>query len=347
MIDISLDLDFYKKVNNSYQSSSKKETSLYELRKIISNTYTESLDYEAFTVVDGIEMPLIVMKYRGDTIDSERMKNIEAPPGSTFNLGSKIKCYGQKWLVTAIDYNQQIKLSGQMQLCNYRFPFQDLETGEILYEDCVVYAYDNTASGESGNTVLMNYDTRRKIRVQYNEDTVKIERGRRFYIDLEGLNKPKVYRLTNIDSLTYQYNGHGFLEYTFTEDQESHITDRPDLMIADYIEPIDIDPIEPFDFVCKIDGRDTLKCGGSERYYKGIFYDRDANVDTSIIPIWSVTIPDGAENIIYFSISDGVLALRCENDFSVVGSTIILTLQDENKIYSPIQFEVKVVSAFG
>lgn len=347
MIPISLNLEFYKQINNAYKSSSSKETALYELRRVIENTHKESLDYEAETEIDGKVMPLVVMEYRGNTIDAERMKTIEAPPGSTFNLGSKIKCYGQDWLVTAINYNQQIKLSGQMQLCNYRFPFQDLDTGEILYEDCVVYAYDNTASGESGNTVLMNYDTRRKIRVQYNEYTVKIERGRRFYIDLEGLARPKVYKLTNIDSLTYQYNGHGFLEYTFAEDQISNKTDRPDLMIADYIEPSEEKPDPSQQFVCEISGRENIKCGGSERYYRSLFYDKSGAVDPDVIPVWEVTLPTGSEGNIKYSVNDGVLGILCANDFALVGSTIVLHLTDAMGIYPPVQFEVEVVSAFG
>ena len=335
------EIDFFRKINNGHRSSSKKETTLYELRNVIAETHNETIDYQEHTKVDGVEMPLIVIEYHGTNLDRDRIKKLEAPPDSTFNLGSKVECFGLTWLVTEINYNQEVKLAGRMQLCNYTLKWQD-ENGKILTEECVARKFNNTSSGEDRENVVSNNDTRRNVLVQFNEQTAKLVKGKRFFVDLEGVPEPKVYMLTNMDRSHYIYNGHGFFDLTFTEDEIHGNDDRPDLMIADYIEPSS--PIEPIFGDCEIiySGVPVVKVGGSTKYFSAVFRDREG-VEVDVVPIWDAVIPLEFEGLItYFVASDDRAGINVVADENLIGKTFILRLSADDAEYGLFEYELEI-----
>ena len=283
-------MDFFRKINNGYNSKSKKETTLYEIRESIAQAYDNTIDFQPDTLVDGEPMPLIVMEYHGSGMDRERIKNIEAPPSSMFNLGSKVDCYGMKWLVTEINYNHEVKLSGKMQLCNYPLKWQD-EDGNIIVEDCVCSRYKTAATGEDINKVVTVDETRRNIFIQFNEHTAKLRQGKRFFIDLENMRDLKVYKLTDLNRTSYIYNGYGCFEMVCVEEEKVNERDRPDLMIADYVEPPP--PLSPPIGSCEIryNGSPTIKAGGSAKAFVAVFYDGDGNELDGFEPEWEIISP--------------------------------------------------------
>jgi len=106
-------IDRYRKIQNGYLSTSKKQTDLYELKRQISLKFGNSIDYESTAKVDDIIQQLIVVH-----TDDELKKQIIAYPDSTFSIGNTVDCYDMKWLITKVDSNKQVYTIGEMTQCN-------------------------------------------------------------------------------------------------------------------------------------------------------------------------------------------------------------------------------------
>jgi len=344
VVDI-YDMDFFRKVNNAHRSESRKESTLYEIRESIAHNYTETIDFQPNTYVDGEHMPLIVMEWRGNSDEKERYKKIEAPPESTFDLGSKVDCFGMKWLVTEINYNQEVKLAGRMQLCNYPLTWQD-DDGSIVIEDCVCSRYRTTATGEdirkpSSKTLVVD-ETRRNILIQFNERTARLRQGKRFFIDLEGMGNPKVYRLTDLNRTSYIYNGKGCFELVCSETQINPDVDRVDLMLCDY-RPVG-EPLPEPTGSCEIrfEGQPVLKAGGSVKEFQFSISDVD-----SAIAEWELMLPpELSEDFFELSeISDDTVSLKA---FGGIGHSVRLMakFEDGNGFLYGAMVDISIVPLF-
>lgn len=336
-------MDFFRKINNGYNSSSQKETTLYEIRDSIARTYQQTIDYHPETLVDGELMPLIVMESSGIGSDKEQYRKLEAPPNSTFNLGSKVDCFGLKWLVTDINYNQELKLSGKMQLCNYTLKWQDAD-GDIVEEECVVTRNKTSATGVDEGRVITVNDTRRNVFVQFNPKTASLKQGLRFFIDFEGLDNAKVYALTDLNRTTYIYNKRGFFDLVCTEDQVNLKTDRPDLMLADYVEPKT--PTPPSIGLCKIlySGEPVVKAGGSPKTFTAAFYDSNNDTISSITPTWELILPTElheTDKVGILSQSGNEIRIGANGD-SNIGSVFTLKMSVNDLLFGDFECEINV-----
>ena len=57
-------IDRYRKINNGYESNSKKETDLYELKRQIALQFGKSIDYEPATKINDVIQQLIVICFK-------------------------------------------------------------------------------------------------------------------------------------------------------------------------------------------------------------------------------------------------------------------------------------------
>lgn len=337
------DMDFFRKVNNGHGSESKKESALYELRNIISRTHTETIDCQARTKVDGIPTPLIVMDYHGNNSNRDRIKKIEAPLESVFYLGSKIDCFGLKWLVTEINYNREVKLAGRMQLCNYVLKWQGSD-GEIVGEDCVVKQFHSTSTGEQTTKVITTNDTRRNILMQMNPNVLGLAKGKRLFVDFDGAPDAKVYEITNIDRITYIYGGRGFFEFTLTECEKTD-ADRADLMIADYRDPgVGVPAASGGRCYISYIGTPQLKTGGSAKTFTAVFKGVDNEVITGIAPKWELILPPELEDKVEtVSLTGSEIRLRAKSGGAAAGRSFILkmTADDETNGHYECETEIR------
>lgn len=341
----TLNMDFFRKINNAYNSNSQKETTLYEIRESINRTHTETIDFQPDTLVDGQPMPLIVMEPRRGGNERDRMKKIEAPPQSSFKLGSKIDCFGKVWLVTEVNYNDEVKLQGVMRLCNHVLKWQDKDLN-ILEEPCVCSRYKTTATGEDpGKTVSVN-DTRREIFIQFNRKTASIRQQMRHYIDInvdsefEGLIEDlKVYRLTDLDRTSYIVDGVGAFHMTYDECQKMP-GDRDDLGIADYREPNTTVPPPIGIGEITFTGEPEIRRGASSfKDFRIRFLNSEGNEITDITPEWSIEPASlvHTQQVAYAVNDDGfVIGLRA-TDSSVVGTEFMLIARANSSTYGFIE----------
>jgi hypothetical protein len=308
----------------------------------------ETVDYQPDTLVDGEPMPLIVMEPRGSGEDKNRRKKIEAPPQSTFRLGSKVDCFGLKWLVTEVNRNEEIKLQGTATLCNFILKWQDDDTLEYVFEECVVERYKTAAVGVSENRVISTDDTRRNVLIQFNDKTRKLKQGKRFYIDMEGVNNPKVYELTDLDRTSYVFNGVGFFQLVCNQNEKVP-DDRDDIMICNWNPPRPDQPLPIGSCEITYAGDPSIRAGATSwKPFTAVFLDSSGNEITPTNLIWELTMLTGlAQNQVRIRHdSDTAVSLQALN--GTIGHRILLKVSYDHDFYGYMEasVEIEIVSLF-
>ena len=115
---------------------------------------------------------------------------------------------------------------------------------------CEAYAVAEDATkygtGVSDNALMRIGEFALKLKVQMNDDTLRIRRDQRFLIgEYADGAMPNAYIASRVNQVTGTYveqendqlRNYGYIEVTLLEDQFRPSSDRADLMIADYVEP--------------------------------------------------------------------------------------------------------------
>jgi hypothetical protein len=325
-------LSYFQKINNSYNTSSSQESDLYDIKQEINDGFEDTIDYHSVLKRDNTKQDLLIIHEK-----SSNKKSIKSRPNEIIKDG---ECYiwnNCNWLVTEVDTDSQLYTSAVMDKCNYILPFQ-LNSPTIYNEPCIVE--DNqTTIGENQNTIITVPDTVKHILIQYNENTSKIEKGKRIFVD-KVCASPSVYKITKIDRIKYMDGENGLLKLTC---DESSITDgdRPDLLIANYVSTT-----IPTNGTCLItySGSADIKIGMT-KVLTAVFKDGLGNILTDITPIWTVTKPVGYESYITYKTSGMTLTLTAVNKSTMIGQTVNVKLSnsDGTENYS---LDIKVVSLF-
>lgn len=340
---MSLDISYYRKMNNSYSSTetvSKKESEIYELKQHIAKTFSDSLDYHDETLKNTVKQRFVISYHK-----DENKKKITAFPNELLNIGDMIDCFELKWLITNINPDQQVYTKGTMQQCNYTLPFQN-STPTIIQEPCIVLSQSDSLSGEDTGNIITIPDTQRVVYVQYNDNTAKLVEGKRLFID-KLCAKPKVFKITKIDRIYYMQGINGLWKLTCDEDLTVGADDRPDLLIADYVTDTPSQPNTPSQAgSCEITYKTTpeIKYGGSGKTFTAVFKDTNGVVLTANIPVWTLDVPtECIGKIIIDSQSDMIMHITVINDSSLLNKTFTIHLTDTiNTCYA--SQVVKVVS---
>ena len=217
-----------RKIQNGYQSVSKKETDLYELKRKIALQFGSSIDYEPTTKVNDVTQQLIVIH-----TDNEFKKNVIAYPDSTFMIGDIVDCYDMKWLVTKVDSNKQVYTIGEMSQCNLLLKWQN-SSGTIITRYAVVEK-PIAKSLDEGN-IITTSDKMYSIKIPYDSETQNLFVGKRFLLE-KANGIPLAYSLTAFDGISSNYSQGGILNITLTQDEYNSTTDNADLMVADHFTP--------------------------------------------------------------------------------------------------------------
>lgn len=321
-------------INGDYGASSRKDGNLVDVRYELEKHFSDSLDYEADAVKNGEKQELLVIHDSKDPY----VKKIKSRPSQSFNRGDIWECYGEKYLVTEVDPNNQMLTEGIMEQCNYILPFQ-LDSSEIYYEPCIVNDKTTLDTGEKDGKVITIPDTRKVITVQYNECTSKLKTGKRIFVDAL-VDDAKVYKITEIERVTKMQNGKGLWILKCDEEAVNHEFDRADLLIANYISTT---PSAPDPSNCEIvyTGNAEIRVGGSTKTFTAKFYDINGDELAGIEPVWSINdtysgkieIKEQFDNKVKIGVSAGD---------GLVGNSFKLILKDTSNIYS-CDLEVRMV----
>lgn len=210
---------------------SQREASLNREKEYIRRKIRNTLSFHE-AVVDGVERELAIINT--DNMDT---KTVIAMPDEDIRHGAIIEWMGERWIVTAKDYNTEVYAKAKMRQCNYLLKWVDVgEDGpEIIERWCIIEDGTKYLTGEYGDKdfVLMRGDSRVSMILPLDDQTLKLNRTNRFLIDDYYDDRVIAYRLTKPFKLGGSYGENGVLSFVLVE-CNTESDDNLDLHIADY-----------------------------------------------------------------------------------------------------------------
>lgn len=315
-----MDLSYFQKINNTYQSKSKQETDLYELNRHVDDCFDDTIDYHVVKRNSELFELLIIKDTDGNTFK----KKIKAKHSTPFNLGDYIEWNGQMWLITLLDPNEKTYHSGYMYLCTVPLRWQNSE-GKIIERYAYSEDFTKYSSGTTGNNIITIGDNQYGLTLPIDEETRKLKRDMRFPIDFEDAKQPDIYELTNrkVNLNNNEYFGRGGTMIvtmsfgSFNEEKDKRVTHNGrEIWVCDYIDPTITptppqNPDETADLRAVIDfnGDQELKIGGSTKTLTGYFTDINDNKNTDI-GAWKVITIDELLPYLKYTIDGNTLKIN-------------------------------------
>ena len=218
--------DLYNKRLN-INGSTKRERDLQSLQNTLNNKLPDLLSYKTVKI-NGADASIEIVKTTKDYI-----KVIHSLPNTSFDCGDYVLYSGNTYLITEIDADKDVYISGKMQLCNYTLKFQHSTTGTILSYPCIDES-SNTVGIDESNTINTLSGVR-KIELPFDDNTKLIDYDDRFFTSR---SKPITSKVTNINDTEYSFGDKGLIVFTLESDSAYNPqTDRFDLGICNYFEP--------------------------------------------------------------------------------------------------------------
>lgn len=296
------------------------------LRKYLNSPSLKDVD------INGVSHSLVV-----HSTDTPSEKTFNTLPDDIVNLGDIILWEQMHWLVTQVDFDDEITRSGRMVQCNRQIRWQNRNTGEIIERWCLV-TKPYTSNIEKG-MVIASSNREFKIQVSYDEETRLIDLDRRFLLE-EIAGEPKAYEVVSVDAQTNRYQDidGGFLIWNLSQGEYNPMTDSRELMIADYVDPSELPGLPGPMPKMSIAGAASIRCGTS-RVYRVIVAEEPQEAPS---PVWSVAIPDGLEDAVSVDLQDGACRISVADVPSAVGCRLRLSAKDESGRYDDASFTLEV-----
>lgn len=166
------------------------------------------------------------------------------------------------WLIYGLPGNQGVYEKAAMILCQYPLRWQNLQGGTVE-RWCGCACANKYNSGESGNSTVRLASDTLFLFLPNDAETAELT-GKRVFIDSRGTNPEKVYRITRMDDVLYDYGVHGsVIRLTAERTERNGTSDRQDLRICDYTGEIPKESEMP---TAVISGNPVLKVGCARRY---------------------------------------------------------------------------------
>ena len=242
------------------------------------------------------------------------------------------------WLCIDSKPLHDIQRDGKVEECNYKLPFQNKKTLEIIERWCSVR--DPYASGLDEGKVVTTGNAKYKIKLPYDDETAQFHLDKRFLIDIAN-NEPIPYKIVKFDSVSNRYaaRNEGFLVINLNQTELSE-NDNHELMIADYIEPGI--PSPPSIGSCLIEGSSVIR-QNTAREYIARFFDADGNEIQPDNAEWEMLSPEmlAIDQIAILSQSENRIELRCA-DNAAIGDVFTLLVRADDAEHGEFMAEINV-----
>ena len=353
-----MDLGYFQRVNNIYESSSRQESDLYLLNKHTNDHFRDTIDYhvvtrtyyndENYKEIDE-EYELLIAR---DADANTMQKKIKARPGQCVNLGDYIQWGNQTWIVTLVDPDNKSYCSGQMKLCQAVLHWKKTD-GTIVNRPAYVEDFTKYSGGETSNGVITVGDNQYGCIVPLDNECLHLKREMRFVLD-ELLECPDVYRITNRKLALNNYNifgRGGTITLTMTIDGFNADEDRYVIVdtdtgtkgwICNYgeLEQPGVKPEETIRY--DIYGLDSLAIGAKKKFMATFENEKGEDISDSI-KNYRMEIRSSATIEIYDGIDEFSKYIRPTNDKRNVGKTIYINVLIDNNIVA--QKEVAITES--
>lgn len=175
----------------------------------------------------------IVQNVTADTESSSFIRQILIPIGN-LKTGYYVKYNDSFWLIKDIVDNNGVYEKAIMFFCNYKMNFISDVSGEIVSYPVYMKNATQYNSGETAREQETIGSSKFLIFIPYNEETIKIDHGKRFLID-KNHDNPTAFEITQVDTISHNFDDDfAVIRWTLVESQFNPKTDNKELMIADY-----------------------------------------------------------------------------------------------------------------
>lgn len=254
---------------------------------------------------------------------------------NTLNIGDLLTIGDQHWLVTDVEFESKIALSGKIEWCNYLCQFQNWTSTVItcwgIFKDpsSETIAEGDKISVPSGKTTII---------LPANADTKKIHINKRLITetayDDSGTLIPVVYKVNHVDTISSKYGTGSLLKLTVEYDNHQKM-DSITYMVANYIAPvITPEPVVSALLPCKIVGKSTVLLGGNARKYTAFFYKADKiTQDLTINAVFSVVFSNVLAQGALSIVEGNTISISVPDKDIYIGETFTVTLTDDHGLY--------------
>lgn len=210
------------------RGGNKRTAALNRLKRQIETKSVDSLSYKSM-VIDGVAWNVDI-----EDTDILTEKKLFSMPGYKIPYGGMVFWADAYWLITAVDYNDEVYSSARMTQCNHLLKWVS-DDGVIHEQWCVIEDGTKYLTGEyeDRNFIVTRGDSRIAMTISRNKDTVRFTREHRFIIDDDDSPIKLAYLLTKPLKTGTVYNGAGVFKYVLQEVVTTD-DDNLDLGIADY-----------------------------------------------------------------------------------------------------------------
>ncbi len=175
----------------------------------------------------------IVQNVTADAESSSFIRQILIPIGN-LKTGYYVKYNDSFWLIKDIVDNNGVYEKAIMFFCNYKINFISDVSSEIVSYPVHMKNATQYNSGETAREQETIGSSKFLIFIPYNQETIKIDHGKRFLID-KNHNDPTAFEVTQVDTISHNFDDDfAVVRWTLVESQFNPKTDNKELMIADY-----------------------------------------------------------------------------------------------------------------
>lgn len=282
---------------------------------------------------------------QGSTQNSQ-LKNSEGTmlvPIGTCESGMYISFDGYFWLIKSQPRNNKCYEKVIIEQCNYLLKWQNA-SGSIIERYCIESRVSTV--GVDDNKVIQIGKSQSKLLLPCDSETIKLRVEKRFYID-NNTENPTPYEITLANTTSYVKNGHGYLEFIVTETATIPGTDRPDLMLCNYISPPTPPNPEPTTkaYVASISYTQPEVSAGSKfgRKFTAVFKDTNGNVVTTLTPKWTIT-SNFMDKLTVTESSNYIQIVVM--DVKLIDKTFSLKLEATDDSAEPIEMSILITSIY-
>ena len=333
------------KIQNAYGTKNRREKELAKVNRAMSRHFEDTFDTED-VLRNGQPFKLMIIR---DTDSNTYKKKIKSRHEDKFNLGDYIEWNGQMWIVTLIDSDEKTWNRGYMYQCTILLRWQNA-SGNIVERWGYSEDFTKYSAGITGNDKITVGDYQYGLTLPVDDETKIMKRDKRFPIDIDGVEPPDVYKLTNRKVLLTDDRAFGrggiliwtlsFAEFNAATDKKVMLEDGSEVWICDYKPPTPLppEPDETTDLSAVISGKSNL-INGFSRTYSVEFKDSNGDIKQDVDFTWNVESDFDVQQ----TISGNQIELSVD-DKSLIGSSFILQVCVQGKVLS--EFEITITSLY-
>lgn len=328
--------DFYltrRGTSNRQQSIRSAAASLKELA-------SNSPSYQPAAECNGIVKPILAIR------ETPQLCKVALLPEDTMYIGDIVKCYDEYWLVVKLFKDEYGLISGEMWLCNHLFRFQNGD-GTIIERYGVI---DDGTYSNATEKAITTADAKYPMYIPLDEETEQIYIDKRFCIGtMFNQNREKilqVMKVTWVDIISQNVGaGSHLLKLQLVNDIFNKETDNVQELICDFIASDTSEDNtgntkeEAITGLYKIDGKDTIRIGGSREYVVSIFDNNGNIIEDNIDFKWSIM-----PSIFTITTEGNSCRVQVPFDDNLIGTEITLSVCDDSNKYLAADKVIEVVT---